>query len=122
MIRAVLDEVVPADFAALMNDGEVDVATFPDEWRSLPDGRIAAGYDWLITCDKQMPFQQNLSGKPLAVLVLPTPRMLELQQIRSALRVALSAPVPGHFIVLNGKGTPSGEPAPHVTGRTPKKH
>lgn len=125
MIRAVLDEVVPADFAPLMNDGEINVVLFPDEWRSLPDGRlltlaIAGGYDWLVTCDKQMPFQQNLSGKPLAVLVLPSPRIIELERMRPALLAALRKPAPGRFVILDDQGCPSGEPVPLIIGRTRK--
>ena len=121
MIRAIVDEAVPADFTALFEDSEITIAAFPNEWRSSSDGEIvglsiAAGYDWLITCDKQMPYQQNLSGKSLAVLVLPTPQIPKLEQICPALIEALRTPAPGNFVVLDGEGMRTGNPVPHVIG------
>jgi hypothetical protein len=126
VIRAVVDEVVPTDFVALCRDSEIEVAAFPGEWRSLSDGEVInaaslAGFDWLLTCDKQMPFQQNLSGRPLAVMVLPTPQIPELKRIRSALLTALAAPAPGNFVILGRDGEQEGKPAPHLIGRKRKQ-
>ena len=35
------------------------------------------GFGTLITCDKNMPFQQGLEGRRIPVLVLPTNRLRE---------------------------------------------
>lgn len=125
MIRAVLDEVVPADVAAAFSDEQVVTDTFPADWRSLPDGgvlgkAIEAGYDWLITCDKQMPFQQSLRHRHISVLVLPVVRAPELERIARPVRTVLRRPVPQHFIILNANGSPVGKPAAHFPG-SPKQ-
>lgn len=119
MIRAVIDEVVPADLAPVLSDEQIAVDIFPEGWRSLPDRAVIAnaielGYDWLITCDKRMPFQQNLSGQAISVLVLPTPRATEVERIQRNVRFALRKPIPGHFIILDADGLPFGKPAPHL--------
>jgi hypothetical protein len=121
VIRAVIDEVVPADVISALSDEEVVVDAFPEDWRSLPDGAMIAnaierGYAWLITCDKRMAFQQNLSGRAIAVLVLPTPRAPEIERIQRNVRAALRAPLPGHFVILDGVGLPIGKPAAHLAG------
>jgi hypothetical protein len=41
-----------------------------EEWRAL--GAEAQGFDALVTNDKNLSFQQNLRGRKLAIVVLPT--------------------------------------------------
>lgn len=127
MIRALVDEVVPVDLVPVLSDQQIVVDTFPESWRSLSDGAVIAkavgqGYAWLITCDKRMAFQQNLSGGPISVLVLPTPRVPEVERIQRNVRAVLRKPVPGHFVILDADGLPIGKPTPHLAGpakRTP---
>lgn len=121
MIRAILDEVVPGDIATLLA-GDVLVEPFPDDWRSLSDGAVlraanVMGYDWLITCDKNMPFQQNLAGSAVCALILPMPRLPEIERIRQSLHKVLRKPVPGHFILLDMDGRRGGDPSPHFESR-----
>lgn len=121
MIRAVVDEVVPADLVTILADEHIVVDHFPEDWRALPDGALIkmaakAGYDWLVTCDKRMPFQQNLFGHTISVLVLPTPRVPDLTWIRDRVLAALLAPLPGNFIRLDTSGLPFEKPAPHIVG------
>lgn len=127
MIRAVIDEVVPADLVSVLSDEGIVVDAFPESWRSLPDGAVIANaveqrYAWLITCDKRMVFQQNLSGRAISVLILPTPKAPEVERIQNNVREALRKPVSGHFIILDADGLPVGKPTPHLAGparRTP---
>jgi hypothetical protein len=77
---------------------------------------IEMGYAWLITCDKRMPYQQNLSGLAISVLVLPTPRAPEILRIQQRVRAALRTPTPGNFIILDSDGFPVGKPAAHLAG------
>ena len=121
MKRAVLDEAVPADAAVLFLDKEIEIAGFPDEWRSLPDSKVlerasATGFDWLITCDKQMPFQQNLAGKAISVLVLPSPQLQLLEALKLPITHLLRSPLRGHFVHVDQSGRQIGRPAPHLQG------
>jgi hypothetical protein len=124
VIRAVFDEVVPADLAPILSDEWIVIDAFPDNWRSLPDSAVIVnaaenGYAWLITSDKRMAFQQNLSRRTISVLVLPTPRAPEIERIQRKVKAALRKPVPGHFIILGTDGLPVGKPAAHLA-RPPK--
>jgi len=121
LIRAVLDEVVPSDAAAVISNHEVSVDQLPANWRSSPDGDLLDllsrhAYDWLITCDKRMPYQQNLARRSVSVLVLPTQLLAEIGLLRDKIREALAAPVKGKFVVLDKSGEPQGTPVPHLQG------
>lgn len=118
---AVLDEAVPADVADALTEDERTVAAFPDSWRRLRDSELldraaAAGFRWLITCDRKMPFQQNLANRSVSVLVLPTQRLPDIEAIRDRIRAVLREPRPGRFVLLDGEGRIDGEPVAHLLG------
>ncbi|MBL8580144.1 MAG: hypothetical protein JNK47_23335 [Mesorhizobium sp.] len=105
----------------MLSDEQVVVEAFPESWRSQPDGSVISkasseGYTWLVTCDKRMPFQQNLDGRTIAVLILPTPRVPEVEKIQNNIRKILRKPVAGNFILLDSAGFPVGAPTPHLLG------
>lgn len=55
-----------------------EVATAHEQgWSTLTNGDLLtqaeeAGYELLITTDRQLRYQQNLTGRQLAIIVLPT--------------------------------------------------
>ena len=60
-------------------------------WQSLRNGALLdaaeeAGFDILLTCDQNIAYQQNFSGRKLAVLILPTNHWPTLK--RFAARIA----------------------------------
>ncbi len=118
---AVIDEGVPADVADLLSTEERPVDLFPGDWRSLDDGSLirradTLGYRWLVTGDRKMPYQQNLRGKTISVLVLDSPRLPLVQAISGSIRDVLVSPVPGHFVHLDAHGRVDGSPSPHLQG------
>jgi len=79
-MRLLLDESVPRRFGrALPSHAVQSVAELG--WSGIKNGallaRAAAAFDALITVDKNLEYQQNLSALPLAVVVLDT-RSIEL--------------------------------------------
>jgi hypothetical protein len=69
-------------------------------WEELDNGQLldaaeAAGFEVLVTTDKNLRFQQNLRGRKIAIVVLGKARWRLIQ--RYALRVvaAIDAAVPG---------------------------
>ncbi len=119
---AVLDEAVPSDIAAILSEEDREVDPFPDAWRSLSDDELidrasAAAYRWLITCDKNMPFQQHLRSRTISVLVLPDQRLPRIGLLKENIRVVLRQPFPGCFVVLDDKCHIDGKPVVHMSGR-----
>jgi hypothetical protein len=118
--QAVVDEGTPAEVAALLTSPEVEVANFPDTWRSLPDKHVlqaaAQGFNWLITWDRNMPHQQHLRELALSVLVLPVAAFPEIDRIRTPVSLALLRPFLGRFVVLDRAGGIIGVPSTHLSG------
>lgn len=91
MRRVLLDEGVPRPLAQMLRDLKVDATAFPNAWKQLSNGKLldaieSDGYDALLTNDKNIRYQQNLRGRQLAVLILPTNRLREV--LANAARIA----------------------------------
>jgi len=63
----------------------------------LPQSR---GFDAFITTDKNLRYQQNLRGRRLAILVLPTTNWLEIQKHVAIVSDAVNTLKPGDFVEL----------------------
>jgi hypothetical protein len=58
-------------------------------------------FDAFITTDQNLRYQQNLTGRRLAILVLPTTSWPEIQKHTSKIADAVNALKPGDFIELS---------------------
>ena len=70
MCRAVLREPFPGHFVTKAKDRG---------WDKLSNGSLlaaaeTAGFELLLTADKNMRYQQNFAGRRIALIVLSTPR------------------------------------------------
>lgn len=74
-MRILLDHGTPATLRFALTSHTVSTA-FEEGWATLDNGellRVAEGvFDALITTDQNLRYQQNLSGRRLGILVLPT--------------------------------------------------
>ena len=74
-MKILFDQGTPAPLRRMLTGHEVSPA-FEMGWERLRNGELLAsaeaGFDLLITADKNLRYQQNLSGRRLAILVLPT--------------------------------------------------
>jgi len=74
-IRLVLDECVPVRLRRAFVSHEVSTVVL-EGWAGAKNGQLLAlaaqRFDALITVDKNLPYQQNTTSLPLAVLVLDT--------------------------------------------------
>ncbi len=71
-------------------------------WSKLSNGDLLAaaesnGLEFFITTDQNLRYQQNLSGRKIAILVLPTTRWPEIQQHVSEISGAVAAMMAGEF-------------------------
>jgi hypothetical protein len=71
-------------------------------WTELDNGRLLAmaesEFDALITTDKNLRYQQNLTERRLAILVLPTTNWPELRMNEAKIAAAVDALRPGDFV------------------------
>lgn len=82
---------------------EVETAT-ERGWGTLTNGELLAvaeaTFDAMITTDQSLRYQQNLGGRGLAILVLPTTSWPRLQQNLPKIIAAVEALRPGDFCEL----------------------
>ena len=90
------DHVTPKGIARFLSGHTVTKAK-QRGWDTLSNGDLLAaaeqaGFDVLITADKNMRYQQNLKGRRVALVVLSTPQWpvvkLHLEKIASAVNAA----------------------------------
>jgi predicted nuclease of predicted toxin-antitoxin system len=100
-----LDENLPHRLRLLIPGHDVRTVDYQG-WKSLSNGELLqaaedAGFSVMVTADKGMHCQQNLSGKKIALVVLSTPKR-EIVVARAALIVAaVNAATPGSFAVVD---------------------
>ena len=75
-------------------------------WRGLRNGPLlqriaAAGVDAFVTVDQNLRHQQNLSGRQLAVLVLPTTSWPVIRKHTATISASLGALRPGEVVELD---------------------
>jgi hypothetical protein len=74
-------------------------------WDTLTNGellRVAeeAGFDLLLTTDKNLRFQQNLRGRKLAIVVLSNSRWRLVRRALDSIATAVNAAKPGSYTVV----------------------
>jgi len=97
------DQGTPAPLRKTLAPHSVSTA-FEIGWAELENGNLLAEaekvFDAFITTDKNLQCQQNLSGRQLAILVLPTTSWPEIKKHLGLVSDAVKALKPGDFIEL----------------------
>jgi predicted nuclease of predicted toxin-antitoxin system len=101
-VRVLLDEQLPADLAGWLRDHQVE--TVAGRGRAgVKNGdllqRIRGEYDALVTMDRGIEHQQNLSSQPFGVLLIraASNRMVHLVPLVPAILEGLSVLQPGQL-------------------------
>jgi predicted nuclease of predicted toxin-antitoxin system len=106
-MRILLDNNVHHKFATLLPDHDVTHVQSLG-WESLRNGELLrtaddARFEVLITADKQMRHQQNLTNRKISVIVLSS-RLLkwkDIEPLAPMVRRALESLLPSQFIVIH---------------------
>jgi hypothetical protein len=74
-------------------------------WDTLNNGELLkaaeqAGFDVLLTTDKNLRFQQNLHGRKLAIVVLSNSRWSLVRRALEPIAVAVNAAKPGSYTLV----------------------
>jgi hypothetical protein len=72
-------------------------------WYALSNGDLLAdaeqaGFDVLVTADKNIQYQQDLAGRRIALVVLSTPQWPLVRLHTEKIAAAVNAAIPGSFI------------------------
>jgi hypothetical protein len=73
-------------------------------WSNLENGELLAAaegkFDAMVTTDQNLRYQQNLQGRRLAILVLPTTNWLEIRSHLTEISTAVDVLKPGEYLEL----------------------
>jgi hypothetical protein len=100
-MRILFDNGTPNPIARSLIGHEVSFAR-QIGWHELKNGellRVAeqAGYDLLLTSDKNIRYQQNLSGRKIAIVVLGNQQWPDVKNHLERILAAVNAASPGSF-------------------------
>ncbi len=97
-MRVLFDHGAPGGIAGALSGHEVTLA-IERGWDRISNGELlnlaeAAGFDVLLTTDKRIRYQQNLTGRRIAIVVLgnSTWRIVRLHLDRIAMVLAEATP------------------------------
>lgn len=100
-MKILFDHNVPHKLRYLLDQRQIETA---DDlgWAQLRNGELLAeaeraGYDVLLTGDKNLSYQQNLTGRKLAIVVLGTNNWNVLKTNAPPVKEALDRATPGSF-------------------------
>jgi hypothetical protein len=100
-MRVLFDNGTPRGVAAALRTHTVDEARSQgwDRLRNgeLPDAAQAAGFEVLVTTDRNISYQQNLSGRKLAIVVLGKGRWKLTRKRLSEIAAAVAAATRGSY-------------------------
>jgi len=101
-VRVLLDHNVPVGIARALTGHEVSEA-MECGWDRISNGELlanaeAAGFEVLLTADKRIRYQQNLSGREMAIVVLSNSTWRTVRLHLDRILAALNAATPGSYI------------------------
>jgi hypothetical protein len=101
-MRIVLDENLPRPMRSIFGPGQ-QVTTIQElGWSGIANGellaRLEGNFDVFVTSDKNLRYQQNLSGRSLAIVELPTNRLPLLQPRFAEIAAAVTTAAPGSYV------------------------
>jgi hypothetical protein len=104
-LRILFDANTPAPLARFLRGHEVARA---DElgWQGLENGALLdaaeeAGFDLLLTCDQNVRYQQNLTSRKLALVVLSSNHWPTLRRIAAKIATAVDFVQTGQIVKID---------------------
>jgi hypothetical protein len=99
-VKILFDQGVPAPLRDFL-EGHTVATAYEAGWATLENGQLLAsaeaGFDVLVTTDHSLRHQQNLTGRRLAILVLPTTSWPRIKPHAAEVAEAISALRPGDY-------------------------
>jgi hypothetical protein len=102
-MRILFDQGTPVPLRRLLVGDSVSTA-FEMGWSGLGNGALAAAegsFDILVTNDKNLRYQQDLTSRNLAILVLPTTSWPTIRTHTPQVIASIEALQPGEYVELS---------------------
>ena len=101
-MKVLLDESVPQKPRLLIEGGHTVVTRWFQGWSGLKNGALLdvaeeEGFDLFITADQELSYQQNLTGRKMALLVLSTNNWSLVKAHISEIMAAIQATTPRSY-------------------------
>jgi predicted nuclease of predicted toxin-antitoxin system len=98
-MKVLLDEILPAGVAGLLPDHEVTTVQRAG-FKGLTNGVLlrraaASGYVVLLTADRNLPAQQNVTASGIALVLVRGSRMSEVAGQATQIKAAVAGAQPG---------------------------
>jgi predicted nuclease of predicted toxin-antitoxin system len=108
-MRILLDESIPVQLkAAFPRDVISSVNDTEIGWKGIKNGRLLTEmegrFSVLITADKNMYSQQNLAGRNIGILVLPTNRRKDVLALKDRIAEVVDGISAGEYVILEMTG------------------
>ena len=104
-MKILFDQGTPAPLRHSLA-GHTIATAFEQGWSDLENGGLIQvaetnGFDALVTTDQNLKYQQNLRGRKLAILVLPTTSWPKFQKYLDKISDAVNTLAAGEYRELN---------------------
>jgi hypothetical protein len=105
-MKIILDESAPQKLRLLIDSRHVVVTTWFQGWSGLKNGALLAaadeaGFDLFITADQEITYQQNLTGRRMALLVLSTNNWSAIKEQVKTIAAAIEAATAGSYAFVD---------------------
>jgi predicted nuclease of predicted toxin-antitoxin system len=103
-VKVLFDQNVPRPLSRFLS-GHVVVRAVELGWEELSNGELIAsaeaqGFDVMVTADRNLRYQQNLTGRKLAIVVLPSGRWPRVKMCISEIVQAVNSAAAGAYIEI----------------------
>ena len=103
-MRILFDQGVPVPLRHHLT-GHTVATAYERGWSNLSNGDLIQAaeseFELLVTTDQNLRYQQNLTGRRIGILVLPTTRWPEIQKNADRVLAAVNTMKPDEFRELN---------------------
>ena len=105
-MKIILDESTAQKLRMLIDGSHTVITTWFQGWSGLKNGVLLsaaeeAGFDLFITADQELSYQQNLTGRKMALLVLSTNNWGFVKANIAGIRDAIDSATPGSFVFVD---------------------
>ena len=101
-MKVLFDQGTPLPLRKALTDHTVESA-YERGWSSLQNGELIAaaeqaGFEVLVTTDRNLKYQQNLANRRIAIVVLLSASWPRIRQVVPAITQAIEAAAPGSYL------------------------